>query len=141
VPTNERGYEVPTLATDAVVLWDGQVLLVERGNDPLAGSWALPGGFVEVGETVEQACLRELREETDVDASIAELVGVYSDPSRDPRGHIVSCTFRVEVAYSQGRSPRAGDDAADVAWFDVHDPPPLAFDHGEILADALAADR
>lgn len=137
MPTNERGYEVPTLATDALLVEEGRVLLVQRGKDPFAGAWALPGGFVEVGETVEAACVRELAEETGIEAEIQRLVGVYSDPERDPRGHVVSAPFLVERASEAGGEPEGGDDAAEAAWFALDELPAMAFDHGEILADAI----
>lgn len=137
MPVNERGYEVPTLATDAVVVDRDQVLLIQRGNPPFEGAWALPGGFVEVGETVEDACSRELDEETGLTAELIGLVGVYSDPGRDPRGHVVSAPYLARLDPSSGeREPRAADDAADAAWFELDDPPELAFDHDEILDDA-----
>jgi 8-oxo-dGTP diphosphatase len=137
VPTNERGYEVPTLATDAVLVEQGRVLLVRRGRDPFAGQWALPGGFVEVGETVETACRRELAEETGIAAEPVELVGVYSDPERDPRGHVVSTPFLVEpTPAAEDLEPTGGDDAAEAGWSPVDDPPAMAFDHDRILADA-----
>lgn len=138
MPTNERGYEVPTLASDAVLVEDGRILLVRRGSEPFAGSWALPGGFVEVGETVEAACVRELAEETGIEAEIEQLVGVYSDPDRDPRGHIVSVTFVVRrTPESDGVEAEGGDDAAEAAWFDLVNPPEMAFDHARILEDAV----
>jgi 8-oxo-dGTP diphosphatase len=137
VPTNERGYEVPTLATDAVLIEDGQVLLIRRGKDPAEGQWALPGGFVEVGETIEQACVRELAEETGIEAEPVELVGVYSDPDRDPRGHIISTPFVVRrTTEAEGIDAAGADDAAEAAWFDLVDLPAMAFDHGQILDDA-----
>jgi 8-oxo-dGTP diphosphatase len=137
VPTNERGYEVPTLATDAVLVEEGRVLLVRRGRDPFAGRWALPGGFVEVGETVEEACVRELAEETGLEAEVVDLVGVYSDPDRDPRGHVVStpCVVR-RTEGSEDVEPVGADDAAEAAFFDLVDLPEMAFDHGRIVEDA-----
>lgn len=137
MPTNERGYEVPTLATDAILIEDGQLLLIRRGNDPEAGAWALPGGFVEVGETVEAACVRELAEETGIKAEIVELVGVYSDPDRDPRGHIISTPFVVRrTPASEDAEPAGADDAAEAGFFDLVDLPELAFDHAEIVGEA-----
>jgi 8-oxo-dGTP diphosphatase len=147
VRENERGYEVPTLATDAVLVYEDEVLLVQRGTDPLQGAWALPGGFVEVGETVEAACRRELREETGLEAELVGLVGVYSDPDRDPRGHVVSTPFLASPGATPPPTPEAADDAAGAGWHPLDAPPELAFDHGQILADArrmldaLRADR
>lgn len=124
--------ESPSLAVDAVISHDDGVVLIERGQPPFEGAWALPGGFVEVGETVEQACIREAREETGLEVELTGLVGVYSDPKRDPRGHVVSVTFAAE---SVGGTLAGGDDAARATVFDLDDLPELAFDHAEILAD------
>lgn len=138
---NERGYAVPTLATDAVLVDEAadEVLLIERGREPFAEAWALPGGFVEVGETIEDACRRELAEETGCQARLIGLIGVYSDPDRDPRGHVVSAPFlAVPEDPNACRPPSAGDDAASARWFPLDDPPEMAFDHGEVLADAVA---
>lgn len=141
-----RGYETPGMATDAVLLHHGKVLLVQRGKEPAKGQWAIPGGFVEVGETTEQAVLRELNEETGLGVDhldVVDLVGVYSDPHRDPRGHIVSITYLCALPDIEGvPQVEGGDDAAHAAWFELDELPELAFDHGEILADARElADR
>ena len=126
--------KTPLLATDCVV-FDGQgrVLLIRRGRPPFKGRYALPGGFVEIGETAEAACRRELKEETGVKARKLMLVGVYSDPKRDPRGHCVSVAFMAQAA---GAIPTAGDDAAAAEWIKNWRREKLAFDHAQILADA-----
>src|ERR1700722_9350289 len=130
------------LTADVVVLAgaseDARVLLIQRGNAPFAGSWALPGGFVEQGEQVAEAAPRELAEETGlrVDAGSLELLGVYDTPGRDPRGWTVSVVY---IARVPGESAVAGaDDASDARWFSVEELPELAFDHALILADARA---
>lgn len=125
----------PQLAVDCVVV-DARrrVLLIRRGNPPFKGGYALPGGFVEVGETVETAAARELMEETGVKAGKPRLIGVYSDPKRDPRGHSVSAAFLMRV---KSVTPRAGDDAADAEWVSDWRQETLAFDHAQILADAM----
>jgi 8-oxo-dGTP diphosphatase len=124
----------PLLSVDCVVIdARGWALLVRRGHPPFKGMQALPGGFVEIGETVEEACRRELREETGVRAGRMRLIGVYSDPRRDPRGHTCSIAFLTRVARS---SATAGDDAAAAEWVEHWSRLPLAFDHGKILADA-----
>ena len=124
----------PLLTVDCVVFnLGGEVLLIQRKNDPFKGEFALPGGFVDVGETVEDACRRELLEETGVKAGELTLVGVYSDPKRDPRGHTVSVVFMTRVSSS---SALAGDDAAAVQWARDWRRLPLAFDHVKILTDA-----
>jgi 8-oxo-dGTP diphosphatase len=129
----------PALAVDLVIeLVDRPgrpVVLIERRNPP--PGLALPGGFVDVGETVEQAACREAREETGLDVRIVRLLGVYSDPARDSRGHTVSVVY---VAEATG-TPRAGDDAARVCVTEPADLPPLAFDHARILADYLGGGR
>jgi len=123
------------VAVDVVVVGrDGSIVLVRRGKEPFKGMWALPGGFVEYGETVEEAAKREVREETGLEIAIIGLVGVYSRPDRDPRGHVISIAFLAEEV---GGELRAGTDAADVGRF-REIPAELAFDHAEIIRDALA---
>ena len=127
------GPETPKLMVDVVIPSEGRVVLIRRGSDPFEGQWALPGGFVEVGETVEQAALREAAEETGLAVELARLVGVYSDPDRDPRGHNVSVAFLARVV---GGDLIAATDAAEVAVLDP-DSVELAFDHRSIIADAM----
>jgi 8-oxo-dGTP diphosphatase len=109
------------------------IVLVERRNPP--PGWALPGGFVDFGETVESAAVREAREETGLEVELTRLLGVYSDPARDPRGPTVSIAF---IGRARG-VPVAADDARAVAVVDPAAPPPLAFDHARIIADYLVA--
>jgi 8-oxo-dGTP diphosphatase len=124
----------PLLAADCVVFdAKGRVLLVRRKYPPYKGRYALPGGFVEIGETVEDACRRELAEETGLVAGRLRLVGVYSDPKRDPRQHTCSAVFLAKAARG---SPRAGDDAAAAEWIADWRKADLAFDHARILTDA-----
>jgi 8-oxo-dGTP diphosphatase len=126
----------PAVAVDVVIeLLDRPgrpIVLIERRGPPLGHS--LPGGFVDIGETVEDAARREMREETGLDVRLTRLLGVYSDPSRDPRGHTVSIVF---VGAATG-VPRAGDDARSVLVTDAANTPALAFDHARILGDYLA---
>lgn len=118
----------PLLAVDAIVRVGDQIVLVRRRNPP--EGWAIPGGFVEHGETVERAVRREIREETGLELDDLTQWRVFSDPDRDPRRHVVSLCF---TARSEG-SPRSGSDARDVGLFRPSDPPaPLAFDHEHIL--------
>jgi 8-oxo-dGTP diphosphatase len=124
----------PRLAVDAVALRGDQVLLVMRGRGPFEGMWALPGGFVERDERLEDAVMRELEEETGAKGRLLGLVGAYSRPDRDPRGHTVSVVYAVEVDEGE---VAGGDDASEAAWHDLGSPPPLAFDHDEVLADYL----
>ncbi len=125
----------PLLTVDAVIIRDAQIVLIRRKNPPFAGSWALPGGFVDVGETVEAACAREAQEETSLQVQIKRLVGVYSDPERDPRGHTVSAAYICRVT---GGELQAADDAAEASWHTLSDLPELAFDHGRIIKDTKA---
>ena len=128
------GPETPKLMVDVVIPSERGVVLVRRGSEPYEGQWALPGGFVEVGETVRQAAVREAAEETGLAVEISRLIDVYSEPDRDPRGHNVSVAFLARVLSGQ---MQAASDAADV---DVLDPASieLAFDHARIISDALA---
>jgi len=128
------------LTADCVVVNSAnEVLLIQRGNDPYRGCWALPGGFFEEGETIEHCAVRELEEETGlvVGESDIKLIGVFSRPGRDPRGTTVTAAYLVRL--SDGVSAHAGDDAADARWYPLADLPPLAFDHSEIIAAATAA--
>ena len=131
----------PLLAVDLVIELedrpDRPIVLIERRNPP--HGWALPGGFVDIGESLEQAAVREAREETSLDVSLQGLLGCYSDPDRDPRGHTVSAVF---VAGAHGM-PEAADDAKNFAIVDpANIDRPLAFDHARILEDYLrSADR
>lgn len=124
--------KTPLLTVDGVIILNGKIVLIKRKNEPYRGSFALPGGFVEIGETTEEAVKREVMEETGLLIEILKLVGVYSDPSRDPRGHTVSVAY---LAVGKGE-PKADTDAADVGCFDLNNLPVLAFDHKRILNDA-----
>jgi 8-oxo-dGTP diphosphatase len=135
--------KTPALTTDCAIYDpEGRVLLIRRGHDPYAGGYALPGGFVEIGETMEAACRREVREETGIEIGELRLVGVYSDPSRDPRGHTVSVAYAAMLP--RALSPQSGSDAASAEWIADWRSLALAFDHAQILEDAetlLAASR
>ncbi len=133
-------YPRPMLTADCVVINDrNEVLLVRRGNEPFRGCWALPGGFMEMDETIEHCAVRELEEETSLKVSEQDihLIGVYSAPDRDPRGRTVTAAFSLTLSHSdtQSLSITAGDDAAEVHWWPLNALPPLAFDHTEIIAD------
>ena len=124
----------PFLTVDGLVFRGDKFLAVRRGREPFKGHFALPGGFVEYGETMEEAAVREVLEETSLRTRVVGIVGVYSRPDRDPRGHTISCAF---ILRELGGTEMAGDDAAEVAWLGTKEPGHLAFDHQEILLDAL----
>jgi 8-oxo-dGTP diphosphatase len=127
--------KTPALTTDGAIFDpEDRVLLIRRGHDPYAGAYALPGGFVELGETVEAACRREVAEETGIEIGELHLVGVYSDPSRDPRGHVVSITFAAMLPSAE--PPCSGSDASSAEWIADWRSLALAFDHAKILEDA-----
>ena len=128
-------HDRPWISTDCVVFDErGRVLLIRRRNDPFRGQYAFPGGFIELGETAEDCALRELKEETGIEAGSLRLIGVYSDPNRDPRHHSITVAFLVSV---HGQTPVAGDDAAAAEFVDDATKEHLAFDHDKILRDAL----
>lgn len=125
----------PTLTVDIVIEYpDGEIVLIKRGKDPFLGSWALPGGRVEIGESVEQAAIREAREETGLDVKLDRLIGVYSDPERDPRRHTVSVVFHASPA---GGVLKAATDASELTKTSRFLELPLAFDHTTILRDTF----
>lgn len=126
------GPDTPKLMVDVIIPSDEGIVLIRRGGEPFEGQWALPGGFVEVGETVEEAAVREATEETGLAVELVRLVGVYSDPERDPRGHNVTIAF---LAHVVGGDLAAASDAAEVSVLDP-DSVELAFDHRRIVADA-----
>jgi 8-oxo-dGTP diphosphatase len=121
------------------------VLLIKRGWPPFEGQWALPGGYVDAGEETFVAAARELLEETGVKASILDLVGVYAEPGRDPRGRYVTFAYTERPPYAVLPVPKAGDDAAEAEWVPLFgpdglasDPSQLAFDHWSIIVDAIS---
>lgn len=123
-------YKNPAPTVDIVIEVDDQIVLIERKNEP--HGWALPGGFVDYGETTERAARREATEETGLDVQLLDLLGVYSDPNRDPRKHTISTVY---VARAQGR-PEGADDASTAELFAMADiPSNLCFDHTRIVED------
>ena len=124
--------ETPLLTVDALIIYEGKIVLIKRENPPYKDQYALPGGFVEVGETVEEAVVREAKEETGLEIEIQKLLGVYSEPKRDPRGHTVSVCF---LAKGSGNL-KAGSDAKDTGLFSINEIPGLAFDHNKIIEEA-----
>lgn len=124
----------PLLAADAIIQLTDRpgrpFVLIERANPPFG--WAIPGGFVDIGETVEQAAIREAREETGLDVRLTALLGIYSNPQRDPRNHTVTAVYLAEAT----GTPKADDDAKNLDTFTFDTlPATLAFDHDQVLAD------
>ncbi|HEY1587583.1 MAG TPA: NUDIX hydrolase [Polyangia bacterium] len=119
----------PLVTVDIIIETTGGIVLIERKNPP--PGWALPGGFVDVGESLAQAAVREAREETSLDVTLDEQFFAYSDPKRDPRGSTVTVVF---LGRATG-TPRAEDDAKNVGVYALDKLPALAFDHGQILDD------
>ncbi|MHA2004727.1 MAG: NUDIX domain-containing protein [Candidatus Thorarchaeota archaeon] len=124
----------PSPAVDVAVTNGERLLLVRRGREPHKGRLALPGGFIEYGETVENAAIRETLEETGVQISLEAILGVYSDPKRDPRKHTLTTVF---IGRPIAGEPVGGDDATEASWVDLEslDSSMLAFDHGLIVED------
>jgi len=125
------------IACDGVLIEHGKILLVKRGHEPFKGQWATPGGRIEDNETAEQCLVREMKEEIGLKVEPVKLIGIYSDPKRDPR-------LMIAIAYlikRVGGEVRAGSDAADARWFDLDSLPELATDHGRIIADAVSIIR
>ena len=127
-------YKSPKLTADGAVLQNGKILLIQRKNEPFQGKWALPGGFVEYGEKVEDTVVREVFEETGLKTKIKEFFGVYSDPDRDPRGHTISIIYILDIYDGKLIS---GDDARDAKFFDLLDLPEIGFDHKKIIKEIL----
>ncbi len=125
-------YRNPKPTVDLFIeLPDGRFVLVRRSNPP--HGWALPGGFVDEGEPLDRAAIREAKEETGLDVELREQFFTYGDPSRDPRQHTLSTVF---LARAEGE-PLGGDDAAEARAFRPDELPPLVFDHATIVADVL----
>ena len=132
----------PAVTVDVVVVAQRQgrphVLLIRRGKSPFEGRWALPGGYVEPFEPLEAAARRELWEETGAEPRRLEQIHAFGDPGRDPRGWTVSIAFLALLDDDEAETwdLRAASDAGELGWFNLDGPPPLAFDHAEILAHA-----
>ncbi len=130
-------YKNPLPTVDIIIETGKGIVLVRRKNPPYG--WALPGGFVDYGETLEQAAVREAREETSLDVQLVSQFRAYSDPSRDPRHHTISVIFRARAVSG---TPRAADDAIDAGIFDRSNlPDDLAFDHAKILQDYFSDEQ
>src|SRR6266849_7515969 len=131
-------YPRPSVTVDMVIVTREKrprVLLIRRKHPPFVGMWAIPGGFVEMEETLAAAAGRELFEETCLRTSKLEQLQTFGDPGRDPRGRVISVVYLAQLD-PRKLKPRADDDAAEVGWHSFDRLPPLAFDHAEILACA-----
>ena len=130
----------PSVTVDIVLLTDAlphpQVLLIRRKNPPFRNLWALPGGFLEMDETLQESALRELHEETNIcDVQLTQ-IGAFGNPNRDPRGRVITIAYS-GIVNSEQQQAVAGSDASEVAWFSTLDLPQLAFDHINIIKKAL----
>ncbi len=135
---SEKKYRNPIPTIDAIVHNEkNQVLFIKRKNDPFKNHLSLPGGFVNYGERIEDALRREVKEETSLNIEPLEILGVYSDPDRDPRGHIISTVFVCLIM--DNLKGKAGDDASDICWVSLNDIKnnTYAFDHKMIIEDYL----
>ena len=131
-------YPRPAVTADCIVITkeaDPKVLLIERGDEPFKGCWAFPGGFMNMDETTEQCAIRELEEETGLHISEVHQIGAYSKVDRDPRGRTVTVAYLAIV--DEPITVNGQDDAAKAQWFPLSDLPELAFDHDEIVQDAV----
>jgi 8-oxo-dGTP diphosphatase len=134
----EQRYRNPTPTVDIIIQRDSRILLVKRRNDPFKGYLVLPGGFVNEGERVEDAAKREVKEETSLNIELLDILGVYSDPTRDPRGHMMSTVFIAKISSHNDKVDAvAQDDAAAIEWIslEVIDTRNVGFDHKRIISD------
>ncbi len=129
---DNQGFLKPSLTVDGIIIQKNKLVLIKRGKPPFEGRYALPGGFVEYNEKVQDAVVREIMEETGLKTTVKDMLGVYSDPKRDPRGHTVSVVFELDV---KGGQLRSGSDAKDAKLFSLDKIPSLAFDHDIIVRD------
>lgn len=133
----------PALAVDIALFRESpqntQVLLIERAHSPFQGQFALPGGFVEIDESLAEAASRELREETGLKDIHLTQIRAFGSPHRDPRGRVVSILYAATLPEGRPLDLQAASDAADTAWYPLDDLPHLAFDHAEMIATAMQA--
>lgn len=132
-------YPRPAVTADCIVITreeEPKVLLIQRGNSPFKGSWAFPGGFMDMDETTEQCAIRELKKETGLQVSDIHQIGAYSKVDRDPRGRTITVAYLAII--DEPIVVTGQDDAAKAEWWPLADLPHLAFDHYDIMQDAIA---
>ena len=128
-------YKSPKITVDGIIIKDDKIILIKRKYEPYKNSCALPGGYIEYNEKAEDAIIREIFEETGIKTKINKLIGVYSDPKRDPRGHTISIIYELKIINGKIKS---GDDASEVDFFKFDNiPEKLSFDHKKIISDYL----
>ena len=128
-------YKNPKITVDGIIIKKNKIILIKRKNNPFKNIWALPGGFLEYNEKTEDGVIREIKEETGLITKVKSLIGVYSDPNRDPRGHTISVVYELEILQELIKS---GDDASEVNFFNINElPDVLSFDHEKIIIDYL----
>lgn len=137
---SSRRHKNPIPTVDVIIEQNSRILMIRRKNEPYKGFLALPGGFVNEGERIEDAARREANEETSLNIGLRDILGVYSDPKRDPRGHLMSTVFVGMIPVDNDTEPMqasAQDDAADIEWINLEalDNSNIAFDHKKILCD------
>ena len=133
--TSSQLKEKPKLTVDGVIIKNQEILLIKRATEPFIDFWALPGGFVEYYETTERAVKREIKEETGLTAKTKKIIGVYSKPNRDPRGHIISIVYLLEIIKGTARATK---EAREIRYFEFKNlPKNIAFDHRKIINDAV----
>src|SRR6476660_10422658 len=132
---DKQQHKNPIPTVDTIIQRDSQILFVKRKRDPFKEHFVFPGGFVNEGEKVEDAALREIKEETSLSVELVDILGVYSDPSRDPRGHIMSTVFIGQISDASKLEAKAADDAAGLKWNDLDDidNENFGFDHKKII--------
>ena len=131
-------YPRPAYTVDIIIIQLGKILLIKRGHSPYEGKWALPGGFMDMDETPEQAAIRELEEETAIKVKRLKQFRTYGAIDRDPRHRTISTVYYAVLDDDLNITPKAGDDAAEAELFSLDDLPELAFDHGVILEEFKA---
>ena len=130
-------YPRPAYTVDAAIIYNSKILLIERGKYPYIGKWALPGGFMDMGETPEQAAIRELKEETGIIIKSIQQFKTYGTIDRDPRHRTISTVF-YHILEDEIQGVEAGDDASDAQWFLINNLPEMAFDHKLIIEELIS---